>query len=193
MNSRMRQLLTLLVVGAAFAAPAARAGAQAGLQSGQLSVPLSATRPGRLTVSVQAGSRQTIPNLADGAINDFSIGAPVTVYTQWNIRANSPSIRVIAYFASAAQALANGSSYIPSSLILARLGTAGAFRRFTGNAVGGVGTTGASVQLFSQAIRRANRRGNRTDNLYLRIDLTTAPATVPGDYVGTLTLRAVTN
>lgn len=193
MNSRTRQLITLLVVGAALAAPAARAGAQAGLQSGQLSVPLSATRPGALTVSIQGGSVQTIANLTDGAANDFSVGAPVTIYTQWNLKANSPNIKLMAYFASATQALANGSSFIPSSRVLAKLGTAGTFVPFTGNAVGGVGTAGATVQLFSQAIGGANKASNRTDNVYLRIDLTTAPATVPGDYVGTLTLRAVTN
>lgn len=193
MNSCTRQRLTLLVVGAALAAAAATAGAQSALRSGQLSVPLSATRPGALTVSIQGGSAQSIANLTDGKAIDFSAGAPVTIYTQWTLKANSPNIKLVAYFASATQALANGSSFIPSSLILARLGTTGAFVPFTGNAVGGIGTTGATVQLFSQAISGANKGSSRTDNVYLRIDLTNAPPTVPGDYAGTLTLRAVTN
>jgi hypothetical protein len=65
------------------------------------------------------------------------------------------------------------------------------FTAFTQNAVGGIGTAGGSLRLFSQAITGINKNSSRTDNLNLQLDLT-GMALAPGTYTGTLNIRAVT-
>jgi hypothetical protein len=62
----------------------------------------------------------------------------------------------------------------------------------TQNGVGGVGTAGGSLQLFSQNITGTNKTGSRTDNLDLQLDLVGFPSLPAGAYVGVLNLRAVT-
>jgi len=64
----------------------------------------------------------------------------------------------------------------------------GAYNAFTQNAVGGVGSAGGSLQIFSEtAGLPAN---SRNDNIGLQIDLT-GQTLVPGTYSGTLNLQAV--
>ena len=66
------------------------------------------------------------------------------------------------------------------------------FTAFTQNAVGGIGTAGGSLRLFSINITGANKTVTRTDNLNLQIDLTGAAILPPGTYSGTLNIEAVT-
>ena len=65
------------------------------------------------------------------------------------------------------------------------------YTAMTQNGVGGVGTAGGSLQLFSVNIGGGNKTASRNDNLDLQLDLvgTTLPA---GTYVGVLNIRAVT-
>ena len=62
---------------------------------------------------------------------------------------------------------------------------------FTQNGVGGIGTVGASLQLFSVGITGLNKNFTRNDTLSLQIDLTTAPQQPAGIYTGTLLIQAV--
>jgi hypothetical protein len=121
----------------------------------------------------------------NSAANDFT---PVSLTTAWDLTAGS-SVRLIGWFATPAQALANGANFIPSSKVLGRVG-ATAYAPFTGAAVGGVGVAGGSLQLFNQAVAAANYFGSRTDQLDLRLDLT-GTTTLAGDYLGTLNVQAV--
>jgi hypothetical protein len=159
--------------------------AQVGLTSNVATVALTATKNATLTVTPNA-STATLASITDNSTaNDFT---PVSLTTSWNLTAGS-SVRLIGWFATPAQALVNGTNFIPSSKVLGRVG-ATAYSPFTGAALGGVGVAGGSLQLFSQAVAAANYFGSRTDQLDLRLDLT-ATTTMAGDYLGTLNLQAI--
>ena len=172
---------------------AGTASAQSGLLSNTSAVTINATKQASLTVTINSGGTQTLAALTDNAVNNFA--TPVNITTAWDINPSAAAVVLAGYFSTPAQALANGTNFIASSLVRARLGLAGAFNPFTGGVVtGGASTTGVAggtLQLFSQGITGVNRNSNRTDDLYLQIDLT-GQTTVPGTYAGTLNLRAIT-
>ena len=167
--------------------------AQSGLLSNAASVTINATKPAALTIAINSGGTQTMANLTDNSINNFA--TPVNITTTWDINPSAANVTLVGYFATPAQALANATDYIASSLVKGRLGVAGSFSAFTGAAVTGgassVGVAGGSLALFSQGITGVNKKSNRTDDLYLQIDLTGQTATA-GTYTGTLNLRAIT-
>lgn len=159
--------------------------AQAGLTSNVATVALTATKNATLTVSPNA-STATLASITDNSnVNNFT---PVSLTTAWNLTAGS-SVRLIGWFATPAQALANGTDFIPSSKVEGRVG-ATAYAPFTSAAVGGVGVAGGSLQLFSQAVAAGSYFGSRTDQLDLRLNLT-GTTTMAGDYTGTLNLQAI--
>jgi hypothetical protein len=159
--------------------------AQVGLTSNVATVALTATKNATLTVSPNA-STATLASITDNSnANNFT---PVSLTTAWNLTAGS-SVRLVGWFATPAQALVNGTDFIPSSKLEGRVG-ATAFAPFTSGAVGSVGVAGGSLQLFSQAVAAGSYFGSRTDQLDLRLDLT-GTTTVAGNYTGTLNLQAV--
>ena len=169
----------LLVVGASSAL------AQVGLTSNVATVALTATKAATLTVSPNA-STATLASITDNSnANNFTA---VSLTTDWNLTAGS-SVRLIGWFATPAQALANGTSFIPSSKVEGRVGAA-AYAPFNGAAVGGVGVAGGSLQLFNQAVAAGTYFGTRTDQLDLRLNLL-GTTTIAGDYTGTLNLQAI--
>jgi hypothetical protein len=94
------------------------------------------------------------------------------------------------YFASAANALTGGvpSSSIPSSDVFGQVptGTPTSYTAFTQTTP----YSGASgLQLFTVSFA-VGLGGSRTDNLNLRIDLTSAPQQPAAVYTGTMTLEA---
>jgi hypothetical protein len=144
-------------------------------------------------VTVTSGATQSIASLTDNAVNSFP--SPVGVLTNWNLNpGQTASVSLVAYFAVPAQALVGGSTQIPSSRVLGRM-TTGAPTTFTAinqGSVGGLGTAGGSLNLFTQAINGANKVASRTDNLDLELNLVGFPTLTPGTYTGTLTIQAVT-
>jgi hypothetical protein len=173
--------------------PAGIASAQSGLLSNTATVTINATKPASLTVTINSGGTQTLASLTDNAVNSFS--TPVNITTAWDINPSAAAVVLVGYFATPAQALANGTDFIASSLVRGRLGAAGAFNPFSGAVVTGgassVGVAGGTLQLFSQGVNGTNKRSSRTDDLNLQIDLTGQTATA-GTYTGTLNLRAIT-
>ncbi len=167
--------------------------AQGGLTSNIATATLSAAKAASLSVSITSGASQSIANLVDNAVNTFPGATPVVIQTDWDINPSAASISLVGYFSAPSQALANGTDYITSSLILGRVSTGlpTSFTTFTQNALAGVGTAGGSLVLFTQAINGTNKQSSRTDNLELRIDMTGQTATA-GTYTGTLNLRLVT-
>jgi hypothetical protein len=159
--------------------------AQVGLTSNAATVALTATKNATLTVSPNAATA-TLASITDNSTaNNFT---PVSLTTAWNLTAGS-SVRLIGWFATPAQALINGTDFIPSSKVEGRV-NATAFAPFTSGAVGGVGVAAGSLQLFSQAVGAGSYFGNRTDQLDLRLNLT-GTTTMAGDYTGTLNLQAI--
>ena len=159
--------------------------AQVGLTSNVATVDLTATKAPTLTVSPNA-STATIASIIDNSnANNFT---PVSLTTAWNLTAGS-TVNLVGWFATPAQALANGSNFIPSSKVEGRVGAA-AYAAFTGGPVGTVGVANGSLQLFSQAVGAGTYFGSRTDQLDLRLNLA-ATTTMAGNYTGTLNLQAI--
>jgi hypothetical protein len=183
MHSRLKKALlaatALLLIGAG------NARAQVGLTSNVATVALTATRAATLSVTPNA-SVATLASITDNSnANNFTA---VSLTTAWNLSAGS-SVRLVGWFGTPAQALANGTNFIPSSKVEGRVG-ATAYAPFTGAPVGAVGVAGGSLQLFSEAVAAGTFFGSRTDQLDLRLDLT-GTTTVAGDYTGTLNLQAI--
>jgi hypothetical protein len=169
----------LLLIGAG------NARAQVGTLSNIPTIALTATKEATLTVTPSTAVA-TLASITDNS--NANVFTPVSITTDWNLTAGS-TVDLIGWFGTPAQALANGSDFIPSSRVEGRV-NAVAYAPFTGAAVGGVGVAGGSLQLFSQAVAAGSFFGTRTDQLELRLDLTGA-TTLAGDYTGTLNLQAV--
>jgi hypothetical protein len=117
------------------------------------------------------------------------------ISTGWNVNpGQTNTVNLVAYFSIPAQAMTGGAVQIPSSRIQGRMttGLPVAFTPITQNAIGGVGTAGGSLALFSVAIGGANKNASRTDNLDLRLNLVGFPTLPAGTYAGVLNIRAVT-
>ncbi len=156
-------------------------------------ISLAAVAPSTLTVTVQSGALQTIPGLADNAVNNFT--APVVLQTGWNVNpGQTNTVNLVAYFSLPAQAMVGGSTQIPSSRLLGRMttGLPTAFTAITQNGVGGIGPAGGSLHLFSVNIGGENKQATRTDNLDLQLNLVGFPPLAAGAYTGVLNIRAVT-
>ena len=190
---RVRLCLSLLASGVAVAFGAREARAQSGTVAAARVISLLATKTSQLSVTVTSGAVQSIPSLTDNAVNNFP--SPVVVTTGWDVNpGQTNTVNLIAYFTAPAQALSGGATQVPSSRVLGQMttGLPAAFTAITQNAVGGVGTAGGSLRLFTQNISGANKKSSRTDNLNLQINLVGFPTLAPGTYSGTLNLRAVT-
>ncbi len=156
-------------------------------------ISLAAAAPSTLTVTLQSGAVQTIAGVTDNALNNFP--TPVVIQTSWNVNpGQTNTVNLVAYFSIPAQAMTGGAIQIPSSRIQGRVttGLPTAVTPIAQNAVGGVGTAGGSLQLFSVIIGGANKNSFRTDNLDLRLDLVGFPTLPAGAYTGVLNIRAVT-
>ena len=182
MHSRLMN--ALLAATALFLYGATNARAQVGLTSNVATVALTATKAATLSVTA-ATSVATLANITDGS--NANVFTPVSLTTAWNLTAGS-SVRLVGWFGTPAQALANGTDFIPSSKVEGRV-NAIAYAPFTGAPVGAVGVAGGSLQLFSESVA-GNFFGSRTDQLDLRLDLT-GTTTLAGDYTGTLNLQAI--
>jgi hypothetical protein len=144
-------------------------------------------------MTILSGGAQNIASLTDNAVNNFP--SPIVINTDWNVKANQTNtVDLVAYFTLPAQAMVGGATQIPSSRLLGRMttGIPVAYTAFTQNGLGGVGSAGGSLRLFSLNITNANRRSNRTDNLDLRLNLVGFPTLPAGTYSGVLNIRAVT-
>jgi hypothetical protein len=156
-------------------------------------ISLAATAPGQLTVLVQSGAVQTIPNVADNAVNNFP--APVVIQTSWSVNpGQTNTVNLVAYFSIPAQALVGATAQIPSSRMLGRMATGipTTFTAITQNGIGGVGAAGGSLHLLAVNISGSNKNGTRTDNLDLQLNLVGFPPLAAGAYAGVLNLQAVT-
>ena len=162
--------------------------AQAGTQSNIASVTLNARKNPVISLTTVQGSLTLPGGITDNsAANQFPV---LGVNLDWTLTGGS-SLQLVGYFNTGAQALANGTNYIPSSRIEGKLSTAATWSAFTGAAVGTAGVAGSSLVLESIALSSTNFTSTASRSIDLRLNLAGAPATVAGDYTGTLNLRAI--
>jgi hypothetical protein len=157
---------------------------------------VAAAAAGLVSISVGSGATQSLGTVTDNAPNNFP--SPVSITLTWDLLPQTGTVDVVAYFTTASAAMTSGPVSIPSSWIKGRVlptgnmqNTPATFTPFTQNAIGGVGSAGGSLRLFSQPILGYSKTGSVTANLDLQLDLTGRVLTA-GTYSGTLTIRAVT-
>jgi hypothetical protein len=160
--------------------------AQVGLTSnGPVTVALNATRNTSIALSTDVPSA-SLASITDNSSNNNFSGINVTA--TWALTGGT-TLNLVGWFTTPAQALANGTNFIPSSKVEGRVG-ANPFAAFSNGAVGSVGVASGSLTLYSQNVTGANVSGFRTDPLDLRLNLTGA-STIAGSYTGTLNLQAI--
>jgi len=165
---------------------ASAAEAQVGLTSnGPVTVQLNATRATSITLSTDVASA-SLANITDNSSNNNFSG--INVSATWALTGGT-SLDLVGWFSTPAQALANGTNYIASSLIEGRVG-ANPFAAFSNGAVGSVGVANGSLTLWSQGVGVGNYSGFRNDPLDIRLNLI-GQSTVAGNYTGTLNLQAI--
>ncbi|HEU5170046.1 MAG TPA: hypothetical protein VFU46_05890 [Gemmatimonadales bacterium] len=153
--------------------------AQAGLSSDLRTVTLAATKPASVTVSLPSGGFARLPRALASGANDF---APIPVVTSWELDpGQTATVSLLAYFDLPARALASAAGAIPASAVHGAVGQE-VPRSFTAGA----------VVLFTEPISTGNARGERSDELRVRIQVTDFGALPAGTYTGTLNLVAVT-
>ena len=138
---------------------------------------------------------QSLGNVTDNVQNNFP--SPVSITLTWDLHPSTATVQVVGYFTDPTAAMTSGPVSIPASWLRGRVLTADAqgaptaFTPFTQNAVGGIGTAGGSLTLFTQPILGYSKTGTRTVDLALQLDLTGRILST-GTYSGTLNIRAVT-
>jgi len=169
---------------------------QAGVHSTVSSIPtVSAALAGSIAISVASGAVQSLDNVVDDVANDFPSAVSITL--TWDLHPSTGNVQVIGYFTNPAAAMTSGPVSIPSSWLKGRVSTPGvsgaptSFTAFAQNGVGGVGTAGASLSLFTQPVLGYSKTGAQTIDLQLQLDLV-GRVLAPGSYSGTLNIRAVT-
>jgi hypothetical protein len=158
------------------------------LDSSTASVSLTATMSESLTVAATPSS-VTFTLVPGGT----ALGsAPVAITTTWVVSESRANVILDAYFSSTTLALSGGSPLIkiPPAEVLGQVltGTPTAYTAFTQTAA--LGTAGAGLTLFTQAISSSNYSATRTDNLTLEINLASQLQVPAGTYTGTLTIQA---
>ena len=187
--SSTRRLLALLCGASAvvFAVPTA-----AQVSSSLQQVTLGAVKGQSVTLGTPSPSTQSL-SLVDGAVTEWA--SPITLTVSWDVT-NSPTttVKLVGYFATPSQALAFNSSYIPSTSIEASIDNGANWLPVTSGAVGGVGSPGGSVVLYTSApTDGTNKQGTATVTFRMRLNLTAGSPTVAGVYSGTLNLMAIAN
>lgn len=184
MFSIKRKSTTLCLLALLAAAGLFPVAAVAQLNSAVVIVPLAATKGESLTVAA-AGAP-----VFDLATTVASGSVPVVITTSWVLNPAKVSVSLYGYFATATAALTDGAgNNIPSASVKGKVATGAptVFTAFTQSPL--VGTAGATLTLFTEAIGGANKNKTRVDNLDLQIDQTglILPA---GTYTGTLSIQA---
>jgi hypothetical protein len=137
------------------------------------------------TITLTLSANAVNFNLAQGSANNPGSIA-ITATTSWAM-ARRRTLRVYAYFASAASALTDGTGdNIPSSAFEIS-DSGGAFNALVNTVP--FGGANAGLQLARVRIRRRNRVGTRNDVMNFNINLSTLPNLPAGSYTGTLNIR----
>lgn len=176
--------LALGVLALLLAAPFA--GAQ--LLSGLSGVTLNATTVTSLSIAITSGTSMNF-TLLQGALANGSTAAAIT--TSWNVNpGQTGTVRLYGYFSTPATALAGPTYNIASAFVEGRVTTGLPVTYTPFTQTNPIGPAGGSLLLFSETITGSNKNKTRTDNLDVRVNLTTSPVVPAGTYAGTLRIQA---
>ena len=168
----------------AFAALAARSQAQV-LNAGASTITLQEVLSDSLSVSL-SGNAVKFTLTPGSASNPGSLG--ITATTSWALKPSVGSVKVYAFFASSAIALADGAGDNIPSADFQISNNAGPFTALTTTVP--LGGANAGLMLSSTRILGNNRSGSHADLMNFNINLTTLPSLPAAMYTGTLTIRA---
>lgn len=186
----MRARVRAITLVAALTVLPSMAGAQ--VSSSLQQVALGAIKGQSVTLGAPSPSSQGT-NIVDAGISEYPQAVTLTV--AWDVTSSSSTtVKLVGYFPSPTQALAFGTSYIPSSAIEASTDGGTTWLPFTSSAVGGIGSAGGSLTLYTSApTQGSNSNSSASVSFKLRLNLTAGPATLAGIYSGTLYLMAIAN
>lgn len=188
----MSPSLRVLILTGSVAASLVAAPASAQVSSSMQQIALGAIKGQTVTLGAPSPTSQGL-NLVDGAITEWAV--PFSLTVSWDVT-NSPTttVKLVGYFPTPSQALVYTTAYIPSSAIEASIDNGVTWSPVTSNAVGGVGSAGGSVVLYTSApTDGGNKTGSASVTFKLRLNLTAGPTTVAGIYAGTFYLMAIAN
>lgn len=172
----------------ALALSAAAPPARAQIVSGLAPVDMRAVVASSLTIAIPSGSNIDFA-LVQGGLANGSVPAVIT--TTWSLNPGRiGDVSLYGYFTAPSAALAGATYNISSAFVEGRMatGTPVAYTPFT--QTNPVGPAGGSLLLFREVITGRNKDKTRTDNLDLRINLTSSPGVPMGTYTGTLRIIA---
>lgn len=156
------------------------------------SIELKASKGPYLTIAPPNLTTQEVA-VVDSAATEFPTAFTTTV--SWDVPNATTTVKLVAYFATPAQALTNttAGTYIPSSMIEVSTDNGTTWVPLTGNAVGTAGMDGGSATLYvSAATSGTNKKSSAPISFKVRVNLTNQYREA-GMYVGTLTLIAICN
>jgi hypothetical protein len=168
----------------------AAAGAQ--VTSSIKTVALTATKGQAVTLTNPTPASQ-MATITDSTITAFD--NPFTLSVSWDVQTSASTlVKLVAYFDAPAQAFATEQAdYIASSHVEISTDGGSTWQPVTQSAVGGIGTSGGSLVLWtSNATQGEDRRGNHTVTFQVRVNLTNS-AIAAGSYTATLRLAAIAN
>jgi hypothetical protein len=164
------------------------AGARGQIISGAPPLAPHAPAPSFLTVSVPSGGSMDFALISGAPANGSN---PAVIATSWSVNPGQVgTIGLYGYFTTPTAALVGPGYSIAASYVEGRVptGLPTVYTPFTES--NPVGPAGGSLCFFSEVITGLNKDKSRTDNLDVRINLTTSPPVPLGTYTGTIRIQA---
>jgi hypothetical protein len=153
--------------------------------SGASPIALNAVLSDSVTLTL-SGNAVNFSLVGGSASNPGSTG--ITATTTWLLRPNVNSLKLYAFFSSAAAALSDGAGHnIPSANFQISANGA-AFAALTNTVP--FGGANAGLQVSSVRILGNNKTGTSSDVMNFNINLAPLPSLPAGVYTGTLTIQA---
>lgn len=155
------------------------------LNSGASTITLNAVLNDSLTLSL-SGNAVNFTLTPGSAANPGSVG--ITATTSWALKPSVGSVKVYAFFASSASALADGAGDNIPSADFQISANAGPMTALTTTVP--FGGANAGLLISTTKILGNNRSGSHVDLMNFNINLSTLPNLPAATYTGTLTIQA---
>ena len=151
---------------------------------------LAAAKGESVTLGAPTPGQQSLA-LVDGMLNRYA--SPFSITVSWDLKDSKTTVvKLVGYFATPAQALANGTDFIAAARIELTTDGGAHWMPVDDNAVNGVGSVGGSVVLYTSPVTDGkDAHDSHVVTFGIRINLLGAATTAAGTYSGTLNLMAI--